>query len=106
MPNGGPIAEIADHLKEYPNDERTLEDWATQLGTTSRTLARHFKQNTDMTFGQWRQQARLLEALRRLAAGQAVSLIAQDLGYSSQSAFSTMFKKALGVTPGQYFQND
>lgn len=105
VPTGGPISKIADHLKQHPDDERTLEDWAATLSTTSRTLARNFRKQTGMTFGQWRQQARLLEALRRLASGQNVSAIAQDLGYSSQSAFSTMFKKALGVTPAQYFQD-
>ncbi len=106
VPDQGMIKTIADFLKENPDDEKTLEDWAQNLGTTSRTLARNFKKQTDMTFGQWRQQARLLEALSRLADQQPIAHIAQDLGYSSQSAFSAMFKKALGVTPGQYFKTD
>ncbi|WP_417795071.1 AraC family transcriptional regulator [Terasakiella pusilla] len=104
VPETGPIQHIAEHLKTDPADDSTLEDWADRLGTTTRTLARNFKKQTDMTFGQWRQQARLLEALSRLAANQPVAHIAQDLGYSSQSAFSAMFKKALGVTPGQFFK--
>ncbi len=103
VPEHGPISEIASHLKEQPADDTSLEDWADQLGTTSRTLARNFKKHTNMTFGQWRQQARLLEALSRLANNQPIAHIAQDLGYSSQSAFSAMFKKALGTTPGKYF---
>jgi len=32
-----------------------------------------------------------------------VITIAMDLGYDSPSAFISMFKKALGKTPGQYF---
>lgn len=104
VPETGPIQQIAEHLKADPADSSTLEDWADRLGTTTRTLARNFKKQTDMTFGQWRQQARLLEALSRLAANQPIAHIAQDLGYSSQSAFSAMFKKALGVTPGQFFK--
>jgi len=106
VPDQGMIKTIADFLKENPDDDKTLEDWAQKLGTTSRTLARNFKKQTDMTFGQWRQQARLLEALSRLANQQPIAHIAQDLGYSSQSAFSAMFKKALGVTPGHYFKTD
>ncbi len=105
VPDQGPVQEIADYLKEHPSDKATLEDWANSLATTSRTLARNFKKQTDMTFGQWRQQARLLEALSRIADNQPISHIAQDLGYSSQSAFSAMFKKALGITPGRYFKN-
>nr|WP_319392852.1 helix-turn-helix transcriptional regulator [uncultured Desulfobacter sp.] len=104
MPDHGPIQEIVDYLKKDPSDNATLEDWAKRLATTSRTLARNFKKQTGMTFGQWRQQIRLLEALSRIADNQPLSHIAQDLGYSSQSAFSAMFKKAMGVTPGNYFK--
>jgi AraC-like DNA-binding protein len=104
VPEQGPISEIATHLKKHPADDTSLEEWADQLGTTSRTLARNFKKHTNMTFGQWRQQARLLDALSRLANNQPIAHIAQDLGYSSQSAFSAMFKKALGTTPGNYFR--
>jgi len=103
VPENGPIKDIADHLKQHPSDSATLNEWATRLGTTSRTLARQFKKQTDMTFGQWRQQARLLEALGRLAMKHPIANIAQDLGYASQSAFSVMFRKALGITPGKYF---
>lgn len=105
VPDQGPIQEITSYLKEHPSDKTTLEEWADRLGTTSRTLARDFKKQTDMTFGQWRQQARLLEALSRIAGNQPISHVAQDLGYSTQSAFSAMFKKTLGVTPGKYFKN-
>ncbi len=106
VPDHGPIQKIAAYLKDHPSDKTTLEAWAARLGTTSRTLARNFKSQTDMTFGQWRQQARLLEALSRIAGNRPIAHIAQDLGYSSQSAFSAMFKKALGVTPGNYFKNN
>jgi AraC-like DNA-binding protein len=56
-----------------------------------------------MTFRQWRQQIRILEALKRLGKKESVTAIAIDLGYDSTSAFISMFKKALGKTPGQYF---
>jgi AraC-like DNA-binding protein len=44
-----------------------------------------------------------LEALRRLASREPVTTVALDLGYDSPSAFIAMFKRALGLTPGQYF---
>ena len=46
---------------------------------------------------------RLLRALERLAAGASVTEVAFDLGYDSPSAFVTMFRRALGTTPGRYF---
>jgi len=35
--------------------------------------------------------------------GQPVTSVALDVGYESPSAFIAMFKRALGLTQGQYF---
>ncbi len=55
--------------------------------------------------GRWRRQARLLDALRQLASGQTVKVVAQDAGYSSPSAFVSAFRSVFGVTPARYFDN-
>jgi AraC-like DNA-binding protein len=39
----------------------------------------------------------------RLAADEAVTTVALDLGYDSPAAFTTMFKRLLGVPPRRYF---
>lgn len=57
-----------------------------------------------MSFSKWRQQARLLSGIRMLAEGVPISTVAMDLGYESPSAFSAMFRRALGVAPSEYFQ--
>jgi AraC-like DNA-binding protein/mannose-6-phosphate isomerase-like protein (cupin superfamily) len=87
-----------------PADNRSLEDWGHKVGACSRTLTRLFQAETAMSFRQWRQQFRILEALKRLGQRESVTKIAFDLGYESPSAFICMFKKALGKTPGQYFK--
>ena len=90
-------------MLEEPGSARTLGEWGRRTGASSRTLARGFLRETGLTFGRWRQQARLLEALTRLAQGQSVTNVALDLGYESPSAFTSMFKRALGKTPSAYF---
>ena len=45
----------------------------------------------------------ILEALKRLGMKEPVTAVAIELGYDSPSAFISMFRKALGKTPGQYF---
>ncbi|CAI9401481.1 HTH-type transcriptional regulator NimR [Pleomorphomonas sp. T1.2MG-36] len=45
-----------------------------------------------------------VRALETLAEGQAVTVVALDLGYDSVSAFIALFKRTLGVTPSAYFQ--
>lgn len=103
IPNDPRLKKIYEHLAMRPEDNRTLEEWGKLAGATGRTLARHFRMETGMSFGQWRQQCRILEALKRLAMGEPVTTVSLELGYESPSAFIAMFKKALGKTPGQYF---
>lgn len=104
IPKNDRLKKIFMALSEDPSDNRTLGEWGDCVGATSRTLARLFKAETGISFRQFRQQIRILEALRRLGMNEPVTTIALDLGYESPSAFISMFKKALGKTPGQYFK--
>ena len=106
IPKDNRLKKIYQHLADRPEDNRTLAEWGKKVGATSRTLARRFRVETGMTFGQWRQQVRILEALKRLAMNEPVTTVAIELGYESPSAFISMFKKALGKTPGQYFSGN
>lgn len=103
MPADPRLARICKAILGAPGDPRTLGEWGKEIGASSRTLARGFVSETGMTFGRWRQQARLLEALTRLGQAQSVTTIALDLGYDSPSAFTSMFRRALGRTPSAYF---
>ena len=68
-----------------------------------RTLERLFRAETGLSIGQYRERARLLAALPRLARGEPVARIATDVGYATPSAFGAMFKRVLGVSPTRYF---
>lgn len=89
-------------LKPGDEDTKTLADFTRGIGVSTRTTERLFVSETGMSFGRWRQQARLQFAIRRLAESVPVSTIALECGYESASAFVSMFKNALGTTPGQY----
>ncbi|WP_341677085.1 helix-turn-helix transcriptional regulator [Niveibacterium sp. SC-1] len=98
------LLKVCDALLAQPDDTRSVQDWAALADMDARTLQRRFARETGMRFGQWRQQARLLIALQRLAAGDRVIQVALDLGYSSPGAFATMFKRQFGVSPSAYFR--
>jgi AraC-like DNA-binding protein/mannose-6-phosphate isomerase-like protein (cupin superfamily) len=85
-----------------PDANATIDDWSAALRLNRRAFTRLFRRETGMSFVGWRQQACLLAALPRLAAGEAVTTIAIDLGYDSPAAFSTMFKRLLGIPPSRY----
>jgi len=55
-----------------------------------------------LLFAAWQRQACLFSALPRLVAREPITQVALDLGYESPAAFTTMFKKALGVPPSEY----
>lgn len=95
---------VAHALTANLSDNRRINEWAHWTGASSKTLSRHFIDETGMTFGQWRQQARMMRALEMLTADWSVTSIALELGYETTSAFIAMFKRARGVTPGQYYQ--
>ncbi len=90
-------------LLENPATNDTLEMWAGRAGASSRTLVRLFRRETGLSFGAWRQQARLAEAVSMLSLGRPVAEVARILGYGSASAFTAMFRRALGKTPRGYF---
>ncbi len=79
---------------------------ASAMTTSTRTLYRRFLRETGITFARWKQQARLLESIRRLAQGVPVTRVAIDLGYESPSAFSTMFRRSLGIAPRAFMTGD
>lgn len=95
---------IAAQLMTAPDDRRSVGEWASQYAMSERTLARLTKQETGLTFGRWRGQLHIVLALQKLALGETVQRIAEDLGYESVSAFITFFKKTLGKPPKQYMK--
>ncbi|WP_412764654.1 AraC family transcriptional regulator [Pseudomonas sp. NGC7] len=77
-----------------------MADWACM---SRRTFTRQFRVYTGISFIEWRQQACLLDAVVRLGNGEPVTRVALALGYSSPSAFATVFKRLLGDAPSRYF---
>jgi AraC-like DNA-binding protein len=95
---------VAEVLRQAPSSKATVAELVRGTGASQRTVERLFREETGMGVGRWRQQMRLLEALRQLAAGGSVTEVALEVGYDSTSAFVSMFRRALGTTPGRYFQ--
>jgi AraC-like DNA-binding protein/mannose-6-phosphate isomerase-like protein (cupin superfamily) len=104
LPLAARLRSLCELLMATPGKQVTIETWAGQLGISTSTLHRLFLRQTGMRFGHWRQQARLLQAMEQLARGGKVAAAAQDQGYSSQSAFSAMFKKHFGSTPTAFYR--
>ena len=106
LPRDKRLAPLVAAILAEPGDRRTAGEWAGEIGVGERTLSRVLRREIGLSFGAWRQQARLMAAVASLAEGARVDAVARDLGYESPSAFIAMFRRALGTTPGRFLEGD
>lgn len=90
---------LCEAVLNNPARHATLAGWAPHSGASERTLARLFRCELGTGFQRWRQQVVLAHALPMLARGVSVGRVAQASGYASESAFSAMFRQAMGQSP-------
>lgn len=105
MPAERRLLRVCQAFLRDPSVNRDLDEWAYDAGMSRRTFTRMFRHETQMSFSNWRQQVRLLEALSRISSGTPITTVSLDVGYSSVSAFSSVFHKTFGVPPSKYFSD-
>jgi len=100
LPQDNKLQKITRHFLTYPADNRSIDEWGSEVGASGRTLSRLYFKETGMSFRNWRQQLKLQVAIQDLADGKSVTTAALNVGYSSVSAFIAMFRRQMGYTPG------
>lgn len=102
LPRDKRLRSLCELVLRDPGERATLAEWARRIGASERTVARLFRTELGTSYQQWRQQVVLAQALPMLARGEPVSTVAAASGYASDSAFSAMFKAAMGQSPGHF----
>ncbi len=86
-----------------PGTHWTLQALARTAGMSRSGFAEKFKASVGSSPMEYLTRWRMLLAADRLAKGiEPVSVIALSLGYRSESAFSTAFKRAMGCSPRRH----
>ena len=86
-----------------PAHHWTLQKLAERAGMSRSIFALKFKETVGQSPMEYLTRWRMLLAADRLAnSSDPVSAIAPSLGYESESAFSTAFKRVMGCSPRQY----
>ncbi|MGC5617524.1 AraC family transcriptional regulator [Georgenia sp. Z1491] len=98
------LRRVAQVVEERLAEGPSLSDVAREVGAGERTLSRLFSSELGMSFTTWRHQVRLHRANLLLAQGRSVTRVAADCGYATPSAFITVFRAALGRTPGSVYR--
>ena len=90
-------------IHDTPAHRWTLQALAERAGMSRSSFALKFKQSVGTSPMEYLTRWRMLLAGDRLAnSSDPVSVIAVSLGYESESAFSTAFKRIMGCSPRQY----
>jgi AraC-like DNA-binding protein len=102
LPRDARALRFAALLQAKPSHPGTVAALARKTGASRRTIERLFVHETGLTVAEWRRRLRLLHAVRLLAEGEPVTTVALEIGYSSVSAFISVFKRAFGATPKHF----
>ncbi|MBE7211468.1 MAG: AraC family transcriptional regulator [Gluconacetobacter diazotrophicus] len=90
-------------MHEAPQRRWTLEELAARVGMSRSSFALKFKQTVGKSPMEYLTAWRMLLAGDRLTTSdEPVSAISQALGYGSEAAFSTAFKRVMGCPPRRY----
>jgi AraC-like DNA-binding protein len=90
-------------IHDDPAHGWTVEALAERAGMSRSTFALRFKEKVGASPMDYLTRWRMLLAGDKLEnSGDPVSAIARTLGYESESAFSTAFKRVMGCSPRQY----
>jgi AraC-like DNA-binding protein len=94
-------------LHEEPGRRWTLQEMAERAGMSRSTFAQRFKDTVGESPMEYLTRWRMLLAGDKLVnSSDPVSAISLALGYESEAAFSTAFKRVMGCSPRQYGNGD
>lgn len=103
-PVSDPVAAAARRvLEEAFRDDDAIARAVAAVGVPERTLKRRFRESTGSTLIEHVQHLRIEAAKRALESGSdPVEAVAVEVGYEDVSFFRRLFKRLVGLTPGEY----
>jgi AraC-like DNA-binding protein len=98
----GAVERVRRYLHEHYAENPSLSDLAALAGLSPYHLLRVFRRTTQLPPHAYLTQVRVAQARTLLAAGLPAVRVAMETGFTDQSHLTRHFKRAFGVTPGQY----
>ncbi len=98
------IAQIRQYIHDHYCQDIKLDDLARLVHWNAFYMLRVFRESVGLPPHAYLENVRIREAQRLLKSTLSLAEVAYETGFSSQSHFTTTFKRLIGVTPGQYAQ--
>lgn len=97
------VKNVASYVRHHLSEAVKTEDIADALYISRSHLSTRFKNETGMNLTEYIHHIKISEAKHLLAhTDKSLLIISNYLGYSSQSHFSRIFKKMVGMSPVEY----
>jgi AraC family transcriptional regulator len=101
------LHDVMNAILAHPEDEHSLDAMAARAGVTPSHFCRIFKKANGVSPHQYVMKARLGRAQELLShSDTSMSLIADSLGFTSQSHFTRAFRQFTGRTPSEFRRQD
>lgn len=89
-------------IKENYTKDVTLQEVSEHVGMNATYLSLLFKEEMGESYIKYLTHLRMEKAKQLLAEGKKVAEVSERVGYHSYRHFSELFKKHVGIKPGQY----
>lgn len=100
------VNKVCDFLEQNLDRVVALEELSELLSLSKEHICRTFQNATGMPPLRWHLNRRIDVACSFLSQTEmSLTDVAQQLGYSGQSAFGAQFKKVMGISPGRFRRN-
>ena len=98
-----PILRCTEHIHTHLHTRITVDTLCAVSGLSRSYLSRLFRRETGMSIGEYITRRKLEAARKALEfSDQSIPDIAHTLAFSSESHFISVFRRYVGVTPGEY----
>jgi AraC family transcriptional regulator len=99
------VKAVVEYIRSQLHSELRLEQIANQVGISPYYLAHAFRTTTEISPHQYVLHCRLERSQCSLRSTQmTIAEIAYEVGFSSQSHMTTVFRRMLYITPNKYRQ--
>lgn len=92
-------------MKQNLSENLTADEISRICGLSVSSMKKLFHSFNSMGIHEYYLHLKIMEAVRLLESGKNVTETAELLGFSSQSYFSTAFKREMGEIPGRFRRN-
>lgn len=98
-----PIKSAQEYIEQHYDSKLTVDEIASKISLTRRSLERRFKSATSNTIVEYMQRVKIEAAKKQLESGRKnINEVMYDVGYNDTKAFRSVFQKVTGMSPLAY----